>query len=131
MNADALNAAYADNLIGVGEENENVSGFSLLFLNLPNTEVKVCEVSQEQVEDAGGEDYWSGVTGVPAEGTAGWMVLTNPLEIDGEALIKSWNTGYRGVPCFGGLASGGREPGEMFLLHNGEVSDAGALAVLG
>lgn len=54
----------ADGLIGVGEEDENVSGFSLLFLNLPNTEVRCCEIGQAEVEQAGGEGYWSEVTGV-------------------------------------------------------------------
>jgi len=119
----------ADGLIGVGEEDENVSGFSLLFLNLPNTEVKVNEITQELVEDAGGEDYWSEITGVAPDEVAGWMLLSNPLDIDAESLVKSWNTSYRDVPCFGGLASGGREPEEMFLMRDGEVSSAGALAV--
>ena len=119
----------ADGLIGVGEENENVSGFSLLFLNLPNTDVRVNEITQEQVEVSGGEDYWYGITGVAPGDVAGWVMMTNPLEIDSESLVKSWNTTYRGVPCFGGLSSGGREPEEMFLLRDGEVSRAGALAV--
>ena len=46
-----------------------------------------------------------------------------------EVWLKSWNSSYGAVPCFGGLASGGREPEEMFLLNNGEISAAGGLAI--
>ncbi len=119
----------ADGLIGVGEEDENVSGFSLLFLNLPNTEVRCCEIGQAEVEQAGGEGYWSEVTGVGPDDVAGWILLPNPTEIDAEAWLKSWNSSYGGVPCFGGLVSGGREQEEFFLMHNGSVSEAGGLAV--
>ena len=119
----------ADGLIGVGEEDENVSGFSLLFLNLPNTEVQCTAVTQEQVDQAGGEDYWTEVTGISPQEVAGWMLLSNPLDIDSEAWLKTWNSTYGNAPCFGGLASGGREPEEMFLLQGGEISEAGGLAV--
>ena len=119
----------ADGLIGVGEEDENVSGFSLLFLHLPNTEVKCTGVTQELVEGAGGGDYWSEVTGLDPEDVSGWMMLSNPFHIDSEAWLKSWNSTYGGVPCFGGLASGGREPEEMFLLEDGQISEAGGLAI--
>ena len=119
----------ADGLIGVGEEDENVSGFSLLFLNLPNTEVQCTEVTQSQVEDASGDNYWSELTGISAEQVAGWMMLANPYNIDSEVWLKSWNSSYGAVPCFGGLASGRREPEEMFLLNNGEISAAGGLAI--
>lgn len=119
----------ADGLIGVGEEDENVSGFSLLFLNLPNTEVRCTTVDQEQVETGGGDGYWQDVTGIGAGDVAGWIMLSNPFELDSEAWLKSWNASYGAVPCFGGLASGGREPEEIFLLQNGEVSSAGGLAV--
>lgn len=55
--------------------------------------------------------------------------MPNPTEIDAEAWLKSWNSSYGGVPCFGGLVSGGREQEEFFLMHNGSVSGAGGLAV--
>ena len=119
----------AEGLIGVGEEDENASGFSLLFLSLPNTEVRCVPISQEQVGGASGDGYWSGITGVSADDVAGWMMLANPFLIDSEGWLKSWNTTYGAVPCFGGLASGGREPEELFLLQNGELSEAGGLAI--
>ena len=119
----------ADGLIGVGEEDENVSGFSLLFLNLPNTTVKCTRVTQDQVEGAGGGEYWTEVTGIDPKDVAGWLMLSNPFHIDSEAWLKSWNSTYSDVPCFGGLASGGREPEEMFLLENGQLSEAGGLAI--
>jgi small ligand-binding sensory domain FIST len=119
----------ADGLIGVGEEDENVSGFSLLFLNLPNTDVRCTEVSQSEVEEAGGSGYWSDVTGITPEDVSGWILLSNPLDIDTEAWLKSWNSSYGETPCFGGLASGGREQEELFLMRNGDVSEVGGLAI--
>jgi len=119
----------ADGLIGVGEEDENVSGFSLLFLYLPNTQVRCTPVTQQQVEGAGGEGYWTEVTGLDPQQVAGWMLLSNPFDIDSEAWLKSWNSTYGSVPCFGGLASGGRDPEQMFLLQGGQISPAGGLAI--
>jgi small ligand-binding sensory domain FIST len=98
-------------------------------LNLPNTEIACTQIFQADVEKAGGDDYWLGRTGLAPDKIAGWVMLSNPFDLDTEAWLKSWNSSYGDVPCFGGLASGGRENDEMFLLHNGEVSEAGGLAV--
>ena len=117
-----------DGLIGVGQEDENVSGCSLLFLSLPNTKVQCTPVTQEQVDDAEGDDYWTRLTGLAAEEVAGWMMLSNPFELDAESWLKSWNSSYGEVACFGGIASGGKEPEEMFLL---EVWQLRFLVVLG
>src|SRR2546426_1031580 len=39
-------------LIGTGREAEQVSGFSLLFLNLPQTEIRIVELAQDQIEES-------------------------------------------------------------------------------
>lgn len=118
-----------DGFIGVGEENENVSGCSLLFLRLPNTQIHCHEVTESQVERAEGSEYWQGVTGVKSDDLAGWIFLGNPLTFDTESWLRSWNACYPGVPSFGGLASGGRSETELFLLRESGVVQSGALAV--
>ncbi len=118
-----------DGFIGTGEENENVSGCALLFLHLPDTEISFASFGAREVENAKGGDYWPSVTGVEAEGMAGWIVLSNPLTLDTETWLKTWNAGYPGVPCFGGLASGGRSEAEVFILREDGIKETGALAV--
>ena len=118
-----------DGFIGVGEENENVSGCSILFLNLPNTEIRCHEITSREVERAEGEAYWQRVTGVPSDDLAGWIFMGNPIEFDTEMWLRGWNASYPGVPTFGGLASGGRNENEIFLLRESGVLESGALAV--
>ncbi len=118
-----------DGMIGTGEENENVSGCSLLFLSLPNTEVKAVPLEQHQVDAASGDGYWQRTTGVSTDNLSGWLVLGNPLGFDADAWLKGWNATYPGTPTFGGLASGGRSEQEIFLLHNREVASCAALAI--
>jgi small ligand-binding sensory domain FIST len=118
-----------DGFIGVGEENENVSGCSVIFLHLPNTEVKCHTLTDSHIENATGEDYWQKVTGVANDDLAGWIFLGDPITFDSEHWLRGWNASYPDVPCFGGLASGGRDETGIFLVRESGVSKAGALAV--
>ena len=49
----------ADGVIGTGEEDEGVSGFTILMLKLPETDVQFCAINEEQLASVIGSDYWS------------------------------------------------------------------------
>ncbi|MEM9478545.1 MAG: FIST C-terminal domain-containing protein [Verrucomicrobiota bacterium] len=119
----------ADGVIGTAEENENVSGCTLQLFRLPNTEIDWAVVEQGEVESAQGDRYWESVTGIKAEGLAGFVVLGNPALIDGETWLRSWNASYTDVPCFGGLASGGRDASEIQIVTTEHREDVGALVL--
>jgi len=126
-------------LVGVGEEDENVSGFSLLLLALPNTEVQVADISVEDLARAEAGEDWRAITGIgddhdlkgndPTPPSGAWITLCNPLHMHSETWLRHWNTAYDGVPTFGGLASGPAEPEGMFLFRENGISDAAMTAV--
>ena len=117
-------------LIGTGQEDENASGFSLVALRLPHTEIKVTSFSQEDVEREVGNGWdLAARTGVEAGKSSGWVYLGNPFAMDHESLLRGFNTCYQGEPVFGGLASGQPGQTDAFLLDATGGIDAGALAV--
>jgi len=126
-------------LVGVGEEDENVSGFSLLLLSLPNTEVQVADISTDDLARAEAGEDWRDITGIADERSdtendrsapfGAWIALCNPLHMHSENWLRHWNTAYDGVPTFGGLASGPAEAGGMFLFRETGISDAAMTAV--
>ncbi|HUE96325.1 MAG TPA: FIST N-terminal domain-containing protein [Longimicrobiaceae bacterium] len=114
-----------DGLIGSGEEDEDVSGISLLFLDLPETEIFVAGIERGR-EDMGD---WEALTGLARSACGGWIALLNPATFDGESWLRSWNRAYPGIPTYGGLA-GGRHPDTGFtLFHNGSVNATDALVI--
>ncbi|MES2707640.1 MAG: FIST C-terminal domain-containing protein [Verrucomicrobiota bacterium] len=96
----------ADGMIGTDQEDEDVSGFSLMFLNLP------------------GEDIGSWIIDenfqIPRDrpATGGWLILGNPLRLNAQALLEDMNRIYPGVPLYGGLATGGWDAETLFTLHH-------------
>jgi small ligand-binding sensory domain FIST len=96
----------ADGFIGVGQEDEDVSGFSVLFLNLPEDGIGTWVI----------DEHFQIPRDRPAEG--GWLVLGNPLRLNAQALLEDMNRIYPGVPLYGGLATGGWDAENLFTFHH-------------
>ncbi len=117
----------AGGIIGIGREAEDRSGFSLLLLSLPETELGVFEFSHAQVDESTGPAYWQMESGVDADGVDAWIVLANPLRFNAERWLAEWNEAYPGVPTLGGMASGDQE--NIILCRDGHVVSGDALAL--
>ncbi|MCB1231194.1 MAG: FIST C-terminal domain-containing protein [Verrucomicrobiae bacterium] len=102
-------------LMGVGQEDENVSGISLLFLRLPNTDIRLIEIDDSDLSDAEAGLPWPSITGVAPDDFGGWIALANPARMRSEIWLRQWNTVYPGEAVFGGLCSGGPAPEDLFL----------------
>jgi small ligand-binding sensory domain FIST len=61
---------------------------------------------------------------------AAMLLLADPFTFPIEDFLKQLNEGRRGLRVMGGMASGGRGPGQHRLLFNGQVHQAGAVGVL-
>lgn len=96
----------ADGVIGTGQEDEEVSGFALMFLNLPGEDVGSWLID---------ENFQ-----IPRDrpATGGWILLGNPLRLNAQALLEDMNRIYPGVPLYGGLATGGWDSETLFTLHH-------------
>lgn len=105
----------ADGFIGTGQEDEDVSGFSVMFLNLTDSEIGSWVID---------ENFQ-----IPRDrpATGGWLVLGNPLRLNAQALLEDMNRIYPGVPVYGGLATGGWDAETLFTFHHatGLIDSAG------
>jgi small ligand-binding sensory domain FIST len=105
----------ADGFIGTGQEDENTSGFSVLFLNVPGDGIGSWVIDEHfQIPR-------------DREAVGGWVVLGNPLRLNAQALLEDMNRIYPGVPLYGGLATGGWDAEALFTFHHstGLVDSAG------
>ena len=108
----------ADGFIGTGQEDEDVSGFSVMFLNLAGEEVGTWVI----------DEHFQIPRDRPA--TGGWLVLGNPLRLNAAALLEDMNRIYPGVPVYGGLATGGWDSDTLFTFHHAAgVIDSAGVAV--
>jgi small ligand-binding sensory domain FIST len=122
-----LFGSSASSLVGTAIEAEQASGFSLLFLHLPETTLHTVELHAEQFEAATpGPADWHRITGTREVDT--WLVLADPTTFPIEGWLKHWNQAYPNVPTIGGLASGGTRGDDIFLFHNRSVIE-GALLI--
>jgi small ligand-binding sensory domain FIST len=121
-----LAGCSASGFIATGREAEQTSGFSLLFLHLPETELRTFIFDQGQMESLAGPEAWHRATGIAADGVDAWIVFGNPATLPVDGWLEEWNAAYPGVPCLGGLGSGGGEDGtEIFVFHDRQIVDAG------
>ena len=127
--ASTLAGCTGSGLIGTAREAESVSGFSLLFLHMPQARVQAVELSQAQVETSRGDSFWHEAAGSQNDPDACWLALTNPFQFDANTWLHEWNSAFPAMNCVGGLASGsrGNEDVTVFGPHIGQTADALAL----
>lgn len=114
--------ASASGIIGVGCEEEDVTGFSILALYLPNTQVAVYELPK-----TGGES-WETARQWNQRNDTSWILLGNPI-MTGEQWMSEWNSVMGNAPTYGGLASGSHRAEELFIFTEKGFSDAAAIAI--
>ncbi len=112
-------------LIATGEEAEQATGFSLLFLHLPKTQLHTFVFDQAQAESLASTGRWHEATGVRPGEVDAWIVLGNPMTLPIDEWLPGWNAAYPDAPSLGGLASGGADGSEMFVFHNRKLVEAG------
>jgi len=119
-------------LVGPAHEMEEGSGFSLMFVSLPQGRATAFVLDQEAVDVASDPAFWPAKTHLKPEQVKAWFVFINPFSLNMEAWLKQWNQGYRGVPIFGSLAGGIEgDPDAWVLCDGGVVSGGVALALEG
>lgn len=87
----------ASGLAGVGREQEQISGMTLLFLKMPSTAVHVSsEIGKRRGADAA-------------------VVLCNPLNVSFNSILNDWNEQLPAVPLVGGGVTGGPDENDLFI----------------
>lgn len=116
-------------LIAGASELEGANGLVLALYHLPGAKLRGFRFTQEQVESAGGENYWPAETGVDKKNVNGWITFIDPFHLDAESWLRSWGQSYAGQPVFGGLASGSFPETYSQVYLDGEVFDEGGVAL--
>ena len=117
-------------LVAGQEEIESAGGLVLALYSLPGAQLKAVRFTQEQIEQAAGDEhFWPVEFGIAKEKVNGWLAFIDPFHLDAEAWLRSWNKNFAGQPVYGGLASGKfPEPATQVYL-DGEVFDDGGVAI--
>ncbi len=114
--------------IGTNAEAERASGFSLLLLHLPATKLHAFTFTEANAPEWDDADAWK--KAVAAEGDMdAWLMLTDPTGVPIEPWLGAWSRAFPGVPCIGGLASGGRDGGDTFIFKNRELLEGAGIAI--
>ncbi len=125
-----LVGATAGGVIGDAHEAEEGPALSLTAASLPGAVLSGFHLDTISLPGPeAGAASWRALTGARPEGRVGFLLLADPFTIDAGALIAGLDRAYPGAPKFGGLASGGRGPGDNRLLLGREVHRTGVAGV--
>jgi len=124
-----LAGCSSQGLIAGELEMEEDPGLTMGLYYLPGAELKGFYFNQEQVEEANGAGYWRLETGIEPEQTNGWLAFIDPFHLDSESWLRAWNEAYAPLPVLGGLASGDFTEQLTQIYLNGDVYEAGGVAL--
>lgn len=110
-------------LVGADSEAESARGFSILALNLPDTQLMPFAFSGPEAPAWDDADAWRKAAG--GNDADAWLLLADPSAVPAEQWLATWAHAFPGAPCFGGLASGGRSLEHMFVFRDRELFDGG------
>lgn len=112
-------------LVGIGQEAESCSGFSLLLLHLPKTRIHALPFNEAESDDFSVAD-WREKAGASLDSDA-WIFMGNPMRVAAEPWLNLWSEAVGHKPVLGGLLSGGRQEDEIFTFLDRDTIEAGVL----
>jgi len=125
-----LTGATGGGVIGDAREAEEGPALSLTAAWLPGAVVSGFHVDMTTLPPAeAGPGPWRALAGAPLEARPKLLLLADPFTVDAGEVVAALDRAYPGAPKFGGLASGGRGPGENRLLLGPGVHRSGAVGV--
>jgi len=117
-------------VIGDAREAEHGPALSLTGAWLPGVACNGFHVETSSLPDPDtGAASWHELTGLGPRTRPKFLLLADPFSLDSDALIRGLDRAYPRAPKFGGLASGGRAPGEHRLVLGEDVHRRGAVGV--
>ena len=117
-------------VIGGAREAEEGPALSLTGAWLPGVACNGFHVEVSSLPDPDtGAASWHDLAGVGPRARPKFLLLADPFTLDSDVLVRGLDRAFPRAPKFGGLASGGRAPGEHRLLLGDEVHRGGAVGV--
>ena len=120
----------AGGVSGGGREVEQDIGLSLTAAILPDVGIEACHLTSDQLPDPEeAVTSWRALIGLEPEHQPAFLILPDPFSFDVSELINGLDRAYPGAPKAGGVASGGRRPGEHALFSDDTVHRSGAVCI--
>lgn len=120
----------ARSVIGGGREVEDSPALSLTAATLPGVELTPFHLDVEQIPEADAPaDEWARACGLRPGDDAHFLLLADPFSFDVERLIRGLDGAFPASKKLGGVASGGRTPGDNALYLGNRVHRAGLVGV--
>jgi len=130
MGGGLLLGCSAGGVIGGGREIEQRPGVSLTAAVLPGVTIRPFHLDTESLPsphaDAG---PWRALLGIEPSAAPNFVVLPDPFTFDAESFVRGVDLAYPDGRIIGGIASGGRQPGENALFLGDHVHQRGAVGV--
>jgi len=117
-------------VIGNQEEIERKPAVSLLAGELPSVKVQPFHITQEDLEESSGDNFWQFKLETTPADNPNLLLVGDPFSIQAVQLVQELSQAFPGAPLIGGLASGGRQPGENRLFVNDEIYEEGAIGAV-
>lgn len=115
-------------VVGVGEHNETMQGFTLMAISDPDGEatVAVARAVDGETSYAVGQALAEDL----APAAPKQVLLYAPgMNVSGDQLIRGLEDGLGAIPIFGGYASDNMQALHGYLILNGEVVERGVIAI--
>jgi len=116
-------------IIGVDQEVEQQPAISLLVAELPGVEVAPFHLTEKNLEESTGPDFWHFQLELEADASPQFLMFVDPFTTHAVQLVDALTDAYPQAPIVGGLASGAHNAGENRLFLDGKVYDDGAVGV--
>jgi len=118
----------AESVIGGAREVEGRPGLALWGACLPDTDLRVVEISAHAGEDD--EPVFSCLPEVGEPEHACFLLLADPYSFPSDSFLCELNEKRAGLSTIGGMASGAMGPGQTLFFTKDGVRDAGALGLV-
>ena len=127
----ALVGCSAAGVVGGGNEIEHSPALSLTAAVLPDVEIDAFHLQPNEIEVLGEEgSLWQRRFGIAPDEDPQFVLFPDPFTCDAGALISALDIAYPASRKVGGLASGGRAPGDNQLFVDNQIHSAGAVGVV-
>jgi small ligand-binding sensory domain FIST len=118
-----------EGVIGGGREVETGAAASLWVACLPHTSLVPLRLTFSTLHDRFTMAGWPDASGSASGSNPVFLLFADPFSTPTQELLPLLEDRYPGAIAIGGLAGGGREPGENRLMLNDEIHDTGLVGV--
>ncbi|HEX2503983.1 MAG TPA: FIST N-terminal domain-containing protein [Miltoncostaeaceae bacterium] len=127
---DHLIGSMGEAIVAEGQEVEDGPALAVWAARLPGAEVIPFRLVARPVADGMGVLGWpDAIADAPAGNVGPIVMLADPFTFPADGLLAQLNEEPGAPPVVGGLASGGRRPGDHCLFAGADVLTEGAVAV--